>query len=74
LELFLSVSQILKRYSIGSYNDFVVGGDFEAVLPPRREWVAAVPTGPLHVSLRPRDSVLQNKNVIADPDVPLEKA
>ncbi|KAJ5890467.1 uncharacterized protein N7473_006695 [Penicillium subrubescens] len=69
LELFLSVSHILKKYSIDSRSDLIVGGDFEAALPPRREWVAAVPTGPLHVSLRPRDSALQSKNTIEGPDV-----
>ncbi|KAF3385185.1 Cytochrome P450 monooxygenase yanH, partial [Penicillium rolfsii] len=66
LELFLSVSQILKNYSIDTCCESIVSSDVEAVLPPRREWVAAVPKGPLYVSLRPRDFALQSEDVSKD--------
>ncbi|KAJ5389089.1 benzoate 4-monooxygenase cytochrome p450 [Penicillium cataractarum] len=71
LELFLSVSQILKEYLIEACSDKIVLGNVEAVLPLRREWVAAVPTGPLHVSLRPR-SGLHNKNATYNNHFPFQ--
>ncbi|PYI12985.1 benzoate 4-monooxygenase cytochrome p450 [Aspergillus violaceofuscus CBS 115571] len=55
LELFLSLSQMLKRYSIHPINTSCVDTpDHEAVLPPRREWVAAVPIDQLEVVLQER--------------------
>lgn len=58
LELYLSVSQILKAYRIlppwGSLSAGSNVENIEATLPPRREWVAAVPTVRLQVSLSPR--------------------
>ncbi|PYH84665.1 benzoate 4-monooxygenase cytochrome p450 [Aspergillus uvarum CBS 121591] len=55
LELFLSLSQLLKRYSIHPIDPSVANdADYEAVLPPRREWVAAVPLNRLEVVLQER--------------------
>lgn len=54
LELFLSVTQILKAYYIKPYGISPLGASIEAELPLRREWVAAVPTAPLHVFLQSR--------------------
>lgn len=57
LELYLSVSQILKTYRILPPGGSLSAGNvenIEAILPPRREWVAAVPTTRLQVSLSPR--------------------
>lgn len=72
LELFLSVSHILKEYLIESCSDTIVPSNVEAVLPLRREWVAAVPTGPLHVSLRPR-SGLHNENATGNNHVTFQE-
>ncbi|KAL2839496.1 benzoate 4-monooxygenase cytochrome p450 [Aspergillus pseudoustus] len=57
LELYLSLSQILKLYCIKPLSTPVIDDvvDCEATLPPRREWVSAVPTCPLHVRLSARD-------------------
>ncbi|KAL5339928.1 cytochrome P450 [Aspergillus crustosus] len=55
LELYLSVSQILKQHRIEPSDPAMVNVDCEAVLPPRKEWVSAVPTCPLHVYLSERD-------------------
>ncbi|RAL08752.1 cytochrome P450 [Aspergillus homomorphus CBS 101889] len=50
LELFLSVSQVLKRYSLHPREPSTVTvRDHEAVLPAREEWVAAVPVRRLEV-------------------------
>ncbi|PYH44754.1 cytochrome P450 [Aspergillus saccharolyticus JOP 1030-1] len=55
LELFLSLSQVLKRYSIHPGDQSTVTGpSHEAVLPSRREWVAAVPVHRLKVTPRER--------------------
>ncbi|PWY83570.1 benzoate 4-monooxygenase cytochrome p450 [Aspergillus heteromorphus CBS 117.55] len=55
LELFLSLSQLLKRYSIHPVKSSrVTALDHEAILPPRREWVAAVPIDRLEVMLLER--------------------
>ncbi|PYI27833.1 benzoate 4-monooxygenase cytochrome p450 [Aspergillus indologenus CBS 114.80] len=55
LELYLSLSQLLKRYSPQPVNPSLVDvSDYEAVLPPRREWVAAVPINRLEVVLQER--------------------
>ncbi|PYI01151.1 benzoate 4-monooxygenase cytochrome p450 [Aspergillus sclerotiicarbonarius CBS 121057] len=55
LELFLAVSQLLRRYCIrpGDQLDDIDTGH-AAILPPRREWVAAVPIGRLTVTLKGR--------------------
>ncbi|KAL4878148.1 cytochrome P450 [Aspergillus karnatakaensis] len=58
LELYLSVSQILKRYRVQPGDVHMANVDCEAALPPRREWVSAVPTVALQVYLAERDSVL----------------
>ncbi|BCS28608.1 cytochrome P450 [Aspergillus puulaauensis] len=55
LELYLSVSQILRRYHIQPADPTMVSVDCEAILPSRREWVSAVPTSPLHVYLSERN-------------------
>lgn len=49
LELYLSVSQILKKYHVQPADPSMLNLDCEAILPSRREWVSAVPTRPLHV-------------------------
>ncbi|KAF5857405.1 hypothetical protein ETB97_005789 [Aspergillus alliaceus] len=49
LELYLSLSQVLKRYRVRRGDGLGVSLDIEATLPRRREWVAAVPTGPLNI-------------------------
>ncbi|OJJ95119.1 hypothetical protein ASPACDRAFT_55439 [Aspergillus aculeatus ATCC 16872] len=55
LELYLSVSRLLKRYFIHPADlSGANASDHEAVLPPRREWVAAVPMNRLEVVLRER--------------------
>ncbi|KAL4862796.1 hypothetical protein BDV12DRAFT_190146 [Aspergillus spectabilis] len=55
--LYLSVSQILKRYQIDPSDIAIADINCEAALPPRREWVSAVPTCPLHVYLSERDLI-----------------
>lgn len=55
LELYLSVSQILRRYHIQPADPIMVNADCEAILPSRREWVSAVPTAPLHVYISERN-------------------
>ncbi|RAL02994.1 benzoate 4-monooxygenase cytochrome p450 [Aspergillus ibericus CBS 121593] len=55
LELFLAVSQVLRRYHIRPGDDLAdLDVAHEAILPPRREWVAAVPIGRLTVRLERR--------------------
>ncbi|PWY70302.1 benzoate 4-monooxygenase cytochrome p450 [Aspergillus sclerotioniger CBS 115572] len=54
LELFLAVSQLLKKYCIRPGDQLDVAVNHEAILPPRREWVAAVPVGRLMVKLEGR--------------------
>ncbi|KAK4867372.1 hypothetical protein LT330_000882 [Penicillium expansum] len=56
LELYLSVSQILKKYRIQQPEESTINVDVEATLPPRLEWVAAVPTGKLQVVVSERIS------------------
>lgn len=55
LELYLSLSQILKRFKLYlPYTlDFAVENR-EAMLPERLEWVAAVPSVELNVFFSPR--------------------
>ncbi|KAJ5094592.1 Cytochrome P450 [Penicillium angulare] len=47
---------VLKEYHIHPGSEFPHKADVEATLPPRREWVAAVPTGQLRVCFRSRSS------------------
>ncbi|RAH64627.1 benzoate 4-monooxygenase cytochrome p450 [Aspergillus aculeatinus CBS 121060] len=55
LELYLSLSRLLKRYSVHPADlSGANASDHEAVLPPRREWVAAVPINRLEVVLQER--------------------
>ncbi|KAH8658163.1 benzoate 4-monooxygenase cytochrome p450 [Xylariales sp. PMI_506] len=65
LELYISVSRILQQYCIRVHPSVPPqtyqatsqspGGDFQCVpLPPRKEWVAAVPTAQLLVTMVPR--------------------
>jgi hypothetical protein len=56
LELYLSVSQVLKNYCLKPGEYSFASTDIEATLPPRREWVAAVPTTTLAINLQKRDS------------------
>ncbi|KAE8384759.1 cytochrome P450 [Aspergillus alliaceus] len=56
LELYLSLSQTLKRYHVRRAYGLGVSLDIEATLPHRREWVAAVPTGPLNVVFEEREN------------------
>ncbi|OJJ07152.1 hypothetical protein ASPVEDRAFT_88407 [Aspergillus versicolor CBS 583.65] len=55
LELYLSVSQILRKYHVQPADTSMLNHDCEAILPSRREWVSAVPTSPLHVYLSERN-------------------
>ncbi|RAH42636.1 cytochrome P450 [Aspergillus brunneoviolaceus CBS 621.78] len=55
LELYLFLSRLLKRYSIHPADLSGANAlDHEAVLPPRLEWVAAVPMNRLEVVLQER--------------------
>ncbi|KAL3467188.1 cytochrome P450 [Aspergillus heterothallicus] len=55
LELYLSLSQILRRYRVEPLDRDISENRREARLPPRKEWVSAVPTSPLHVHLSERE-------------------
>jgi hypothetical protein len=56
LELYLSVSQVLKNYCLKPGEYSFISADTEATLPPRLEWVAAVPTTTLGINLQKRYS------------------
>ncbi|KAJ5907369.1 hypothetical protein N7495_000051 [Penicillium taxi] len=54
LELFLSVSQILKLYRLEPVDKLAMNTNIEAILPPRLEFVAAIPKCSLRVILQDR--------------------